>query len=107
MVLGSGCCVGKLFGVSHLLTHSLLYLFHSLYVCADVCVYVRICVCASASMCSPNHPECPTRITSIWSVLESEGYVERCVRIQVSRSLVAVRHAVGAVWVCLYMSVCT
>ena len=51
MVLGSGCCVGKLFGGYHLLTHSLLYLFHSLYVCADVCVYVRICVCACAYTC--------------------------------------------------------
>ena len=69
-------------------------------------MYVSV-VCMCVHMCSPSHPECPARITSIWSVLESEGYVERCVGTQVSRCHVVVRHAEGAVWVCLYMSVCT
>ena len=32
---------------------------------------------------NPNHPECPARISRIWSLLEETGLVQRCRRIEV------------------------
>ena len=79
-----------------------------------MCACVRACVRMCVRECSRNHPECPERITCIWSVLESKGYVERCIRIQVRRALVAGGRVVrggggcpcgGCMYVCLYIAV--
>ena len=44
----------------------------------------QLCVFIGSSLpCSGNHPERPERVSSIWSALETAGYVGQCTRVEV------------------------